>query len=176
MSDDKNRTEFAVPIRELVGKTIRSATQRSGDYHNLDNGYEQDGEVVLEFTDRSTLTVRSSWCNDGTARTEFEYLPGGLHQPRGAAMNTIKRWECPECGRIDDPHGHFPPGFPNRHCPGVPVKRVYVAREWAEFLEAALRDIATRSKVERNPDGVDQAAWTMALIAEDALAAIENAA
>ncbi|UTI65627.1 hypothetical protein NBH00_05300 [Paraconexibacter antarcticus] len=37
-------------------------------------------------------------------------------------------------------------------------------------LRAALHDIATRPKVELNPDGVDQAAWTMALIAEVALA------
>jgi hypothetical protein len=36
-------------------------------------------------------------------------------------------------------------------------------------LEDALREIATRPKVELNPDGVDQAAYTMALIAKDAL-------
>lgn len=33
----------------------------------------------------------------------------------------------------------------------------------------ALANIATRPTVERNPDGVDQAAWTMQLIAREAL-------
>jgi hypothetical protein len=37
-------------------------------------------------------------------------------------------------------------------------------------LVEALREIATRPTVERNPDGDDQAAWTMQLIAREALA------
>jgi hypothetical protein len=36
-------------------------------------------------------------------------------------------------------------------------------------LRKALEEIATRPTVERNPDGVDQAAWTMQLIAREAL-------
>lgn len=36
-------------------------------------------------------------------------------------------------------------------------------------LREVLHEIATRPTVERNPDGEDQAAWSMQLIARDAL-------
>lgn len=38
-----------------------------------------------------------------------------------------------------------------------------------QIARAGLTEIATRPKVERNPDGVDQAAWSMALIAQSTL-------
>lgn len=42
-------------------------------------------------------------------------------------------------------------------------------RDDYELLRASLREIATRPTIERNPDGVDQAADTMQLIAREAL-------
>lgn len=43
-----------------------------------------------------------------------------------------------------------------------------------ELLSYGLRQIAARPTVERNPDGVDQAAATMKMIAEDTLAACKR--
>lgn len=42
-------------------------------------------------------------------------------------------------------------------------------RQQLQGAVAALRMIAARPTVERNPDGVDQAAWSMQLIAKEAL-------
>ena len=39
-------------------------------------------------------------------------------------------------------------------------------------LREALEDIATRPLVERNPDGADQAAWSMRLIARETFDAL----
>jgi hypothetical protein len=93
---------------------------------------------------------------------------------------------CPECGEqeIEDREGD--PICPRhgwkvdwQEIEVVPVSdREYLDSVIAESkqrlarimdLKDALREIATRPKVELNPDGVDQAAYTMALIAEDAL-------
>lgn len=41
--------------------------------------------------------------------------------------DTIRRWECPRCGRVLE--RVWSPGDSHGHCPGVPVERVYVARD-----------------------------------------------
>jgi hypothetical protein len=48
----------------------------------------------------------------------------------------------------------------------------YVRADLHAGSVAALREIATRPVVERNPDGDDQAAHTMQMIAREALAAL----
>ncbi|MDQ3274647.1 MAG: hypothetical protein M3Q39_06340 [Actinomycetota bacterium] len=55
-------------------------------------------------------------------------------------MNTIVRWECPECGKA------WRPGT-TRHndCPGVPVERTYVAVD-------ALRREAEALPYRQDPD------------------------
>lgn len=80
--------------------------------------------------------------------------------------------ECIDCGRdLTYPAGAWPVGS-CLTC-GLRAERdAAVAR--AERAEAALRDIADRPTVERNPDGVDQAAWTMQLIAREALEAVPS--
>jgi hypothetical protein len=42
-------------------------------------------------------------------------------------------------------------------------------RGTVDVYKRALREIASRPTVERNPDGDDQAAWSMQLIAREAL-------
>lgn len=54
----------------LEGKTVKRAYQEAGEPHSLDNCWENDGDVVIEFTDGSTITVSSHWCNDSTSSTE----------------------------------------------------------------------------------------------------------
>jgi hypothetical protein len=65
-------TEKTPDLQQLVGKTVASARQETSEYHSLDSDYEQDGDVVIEFTDGSSITVTGYWCNDGTASTEYK--------------------------------------------------------------------------------------------------------
>lgn len=51
------------------------------------------------------------------------------------------------------------------------TRRLYAYHARVEQLEEALRDIAMRPLRELNPDGKDQAAYSMQLIARDALSA-----
>jgi len=58
--------------------------------------------------------------------------------------DTIKRWECPECGRKWTPFTRAPKHHCARGegCPGVPVERVYVAVEalpYREMLQLCVR-------------------------------------
>ena len=69
----KREDQFETEIPELAGRTVARAVQTSGDYHPLDGGYEADGDVVMDFTDGSRLTVQSHWCNDDTASTEYGF-------------------------------------------------------------------------------------------------------
>lgn len=62
--------------------------------------------------------------------------------------------------------------MPERAVPSQRERQIPVVLppfEQIRRLRAALMEIATRPTVERNPDGVDQAAHTMQLIARDAL-------
>lgn len=52
---------------------------------------------------------------------------------------------------------------------GCPVHGLKALRAEVELLRKVLREIATRPTVERNPDGDDQAAYTMQMIAREAL-------
>lgn len=71
MKQEMTREPFTTEIPELSGKVVARAYQESGECHSLDSGYEQDGTVVVEFTDGTKLVVISWWCNDSTASTEY---------------------------------------------------------------------------------------------------------
>jgi len=92
-------------------------------------------------------------------------------------MDNRKEWLLLTCAEHGAKIGYDAEG--NRQCPGGCVNPsghwipVVPAGDLAEATEA-LREIATRPTVERNPDGDDQAAHTMQLIAREALAQIEG--
>lgn len=69
------RESFTTEIPVLAGKVVKRAYQEAGEYHGSDDGYEADGEVVIEFEDGSSLSVVGHWCNDGTASTDYTYSP-----------------------------------------------------------------------------------------------------
>jgi hypothetical protein len=81
-------------------------------------------------------------------------------------------WVCPDCGstNIHAANCGMFPGDPVEHGNRV---EVVPAEQLAEAVEA-LREIATRPAVERNPDGDDQAAHTMQMIAREALDALRG--
>ena len=62
--------------------------------------------------------------------------------------DTIKRWECPECGRWIVQKGFLEHNAGDRRCPGVPVERTYVA------VDALLSDETRRIVAERLDDDV----------------------
>jgi hypothetical protein len=70
-NQNKDPSSVTKQITELNGKTVKTARQVAGDFHSLDEGYAQDGAVIIEFTDGTTLTVDSHWCNDETVSTEY---------------------------------------------------------------------------------------------------------
>lgn len=82
-----------------------------------------------------------------------------------------KHWYCDRCGEFDGPKS----GDDCDVCWDAEVHsqvEYMVSAGEVERLREALHDIATRPTVERNPDGDDQAAWTMQLIAREALAGV----
>lgn len=61
--------------------------------------------------------------------------------------DTIKRWECPECGRRTWANEHWVRGGSHAKCPGVPVERPYRLEgvERQEFIDALLDDKAVEA-------------------------------
>lgn len=64
---------------DIAGKQVAAAWQVHGDHHPLDGGYDEDndGDVIIQFTDGTELRVWSYWCNDQTSSMEFGIAPIG---------------------------------------------------------------------------------------------------
>jgi hypothetical protein len=89
-------------------------------------------------------------------------------------MTVIRRRECGRCGAVvrEGKTRHFC-GEPYPLKATTDIREVeYVPAKQLRGAVEALREIATRPVVERNPDGDDQAAHTMQMIAREALEAI----